>query len=439
MSVSVARQIATRGAAVLAATLVLVGVATAAVLHTSRVRALDDALLAAAHGRAHPDVSANVEIEHSRSPIETWLVLGDDPRIPDELRRRVHEGSLFADVGRTRLVLLPFEVEGHEDGERGLAAAAADRITLAESSGPFALVYGLVATAAALAATAMLLQVVRAAFRPLERARDEAGRVVRLGAGARLPTDGPAEIRDLLQSMNDLLERLGRAQEAQASFTADAAHELRTPVTSMLLELDLTLKTAATIEGARAALESVREDVERLGRLVESLMALARIDAGQVERGRELVRAGELASGALAAERKTLEAARCKVGLDVQGDPELSAHRGLVELAVANLLRNAARHAPGSDVVLRTRREGEQAIFEVDDTGPGIPAAEREALFDRFARRGEARGRDGSGLGLGLAIAREVARRHGGDGTLDVAPGGGVRARLTLPCRSALS
>jgi signal transduction histidine kinase len=435
---SVAQRVAIGGATVLLVTLALVGAGTGAALHAARRRAFDEALLAAAHGRAHPDPTVEVEVEHSRSPVEAWLVGDRDPRVPEDARRRAlrGEGPLFVDAGERRLVLLPFEVERgeEEDDARGLAAAAAPRLTLARSVGPFAASYGLIATAAAVVATLALVQVVRAAFRPLDRARDEVARVVRPGEDTRLTVAGPVELRALLEAMNDLLQRLSSAHQAQARFTAEAAHELRTPVTSMLGELEVVLRGASTMEECRAALTSTREEVERLRRIVEGLTTLARLDAGQVERGREPVRAAEVAASALSTEAKTLELAGNRARLVVDDDPELLASRTLLEVALANLLRNCARHAPGADVVLRVRREGEQAVFEVDDAGPGAPPDVREALFDRFARGGEARRRDRSGLGLGLPIAREVARRHGGDCVLDAAPGGGLRARLSVPC-----
>jgi signal transduction histidine kinase len=233
--------------------------------------------------------------------------------------------------------------------------------------------------------------------------------------------------------MNALLARLDVAFGAQARFTAEAAHELRTPVTVMLGELDVTLRRARTPEAYRETLATVRESVERLRALVEGLNMLARVDAGQAEQLREPVAAAEVARRAAAAEARALEAAGCPLAVEVAGDATLRVHAALVESALANLLRNAAAHAPGGPVTLRVSAEGGRVAFTVDDAGPGVPPAEREAVFDRFARGGEARRRHRAGLGLGLPLAREVARRHGGDCRLDAAPGGGCRAVLTLP------
>lgn len=436
MTNSVARRVAGNGVLVLLTTLVLVGFGTGVALHVQRSGALDDALLAAAHGRAHPDVGAEVEVEveHSRSPVDAWLVQTDDARVPREVVRRAlgSERPVFTDVGDWRVVLLRFELEHHDTESKLLAAASAPRVTLARSVGSFAITYSFAAVLAALIASGVLGSVVRRGFRPLDRAREEASRVVDLGGGKRLTEDGPVEIRSLLAAINALLERLDAAHRAQSRFTAEAAHELRTPVTAMLGELDVALRGERTREEYREILVSSRDEVERLRRLVEGLTALARIDAGQIEYGRELVRAAELATRALDNERKSLERAGITVRLDVVADPEIEAERSLVEVALGNLLRNAARHAPGVEVVLRIGAEDHHATFDVEDAGSGVPPEARAALFDRFARTGEARRRDRSGLGLGLSIAREVARRHGGDCTLHDSSLGGLRARLTL-------
>jgi signal transduction histidine kinase len=421
------------GAAILVTTLAIVGVTTALALHTHKVGALDDALLAAALGRAHPDVAGEVEVEHVESPIEAWLVRPGDPRVPSDVARQAlrNERPVFFETGAARLVVLPFEVEGPIEST-GLAAAAAPRLTLTRSVGPFALIYSLLSALAAAVAMVSQGRMVRRAFRPVDRARDEAERVLGLGAGQRLTIAGPVEIRSLLAAINALLARLEDAHHAQARFTAEAAHELRTPVAAMLGELDVALRDAGLAEPTRAILGSLREEVVRLRRLVEGLTALARIDAGQIDQGRELLRAAELASLALAAEEPTLRSAGCSVRIRIDDDPELEGHRSLLEVALGNLLRNAARHAPGTPVELRVGRLGHHAVFDVDDAGPGIPADAREALFDRFARAPGARLRDRAGLGLGLPIAREVGRRHGGDCTLLASPTGGLRARLTI-------
>ena len=434
---SIARWVALGGAALLVATLGVVGLGTGAALYVDQMRALDRILLAAAHGRAHPELTVEVEVKHSRAPVKTWLVGRRSRSVPTgalaEARRT--NRPVFANDGANRLVLLPFEIEHGQRGQdrHEVAVAAAPRVDLAASVGPFALVYVLIAGLVGLVATAVLFLLVRRAFRPVERARAEADRVVGFDPDRRLPLDGPIEVRSLLASINALLDRLEAAHHAQTRFTAEAAHELRTPVAAMLGELDVTLRSPRSAEVYREALCSIRDDVDRLRRLVEGLTALARLDAGQVDRGHEAIRCVELANAALRAEAGSLREAGLTPRVVIDADPELVAHRALLEIALANLVRNAARHAHGHTVVLRIGQEGTWATFDVDDDGPGLPEAEREAVFDRFTRGSHARVADRDGLGLGLPVAWEIARRHGGDCVLADSPLGGLRARLTLP------
>lgn len=430
MTGSVARRVALRGVGVLVLSLAAVGVGTGTVLHVQRVSALDQALLAAAHGHAHPEVESDWEVEHSDAPFDTWIVRRDDPRVPvdavlEVLRR---EEQVTIDAGDERIVLLP--VEDEQNDRHLVVAAAAPRMTLARTIGSFAIAYlGLSIVVTGLASI-VLVWTVREAFAPVRRAREEAEQVLGLGQGVRLTEDAPQEVQALLVAINGLLERLDLAWAAQGRFTAEAAHELRTPVAAMLGELDVTLRREHTVEEYREVLESSRAEVLRLARIVEALTALARLDAGEAERGRELVRARELASAALDSERPALDAAHCAVSLEIEADSELDVNAPLVELAIANLLRNAAKHAPGGPVVLRVRRRSRHALFEIDDSGGGV--VEPEAMFDRFARAGDARAQDREGLGLGLPLAREVARRHGGDCTLAPGPSGGTRATLSI-------
>jgi signal transduction histidine kinase len=153
-----------------------------------------------------------------------------------------NEGPLFIDLGGDRLVLVRFEVE-HALGEsHQLSAAAAPRVTLADSVGAFALIYPFIAGLAAVVAMLLQWRAVRRAFRPLDRTREEVARVLGYGAGIRLTEAGPVEVKALMAAMNALLDRLAAAHQAQAHFTAEAAHELRTPVATMLGELDVALR-----------------------------------------------------------------------------------------------------------------------------------------------------------------------------------------------------
>ncbi|MDP2310642.1 MAG: HAMP domain-containing sensor histidine kinase [Pseudomonadota bacterium] len=435
MSGSAARRVARDGATILLGSLVLVGLGTGAALHVQARTALDQALLVAAHGHLHPEAEDEWEAEHSRSPVDTWVARREDPRLPEGAVDDVLQGerATYMDARDRRVLLLPVELEHDDEDRHAVVAASAPRVTLARSIGGFALAYGGFAAVVAAVASIALVRSVRASFAPIDRARAEAEGVLGLGQGTRLTTDGPDEVRSLLLAVNALLDRLDDAGAAQARFAAEAAHELRTPVAAMLGELDVTLRRERTAAELRDALVSTREEAERLRRIVQALTAFVRLDAGEAGRGREVAHAGEVAARAFAAERAGLDAAGCTVRVVVVDDPSVEANLALLELALANLLRNVARHAPGASVELRIAALGDTAAFEVHDSGPGVPESEREAMFVRFARSGRSRRDDSAGLGLGLPFAREVARRHGGDCVLAASPLGGTLVRLTLP------
>jgi two-component system sensor histidine kinase BaeS len=383
------------------------------------IRALDHALLAAATSQV---------AGHDRYDISTWVAAPGDARIPPRIQARAAQGDepLVKDQGKDRLVLVP------TPGGTDVLAAIAPRVTLARSVGALAGVWLLSSSAILLAAALVVQRGVRRAFLPLVRAREDVARVMALGQGERVATSAPVEVAPLLAAINALLERLEGAHALQVRFVADAAHELRTPVTALLGQLEVALRRDRTSEELRATLESARNDVGHLRRLVEALTALARVDAGEVEAHKEAIRAADLAQTALDGERGALDASGCKVALHADDDPEIHVHPVLLELALRNLLRNAARHAPGSEVTLTIRCEGTRTVFEVRDTGPGISPDDTATIFDRFARGSGAPTRDPTGLGLGLPLAREVARRHGGECTLRPLPTGGTRAVLEV-------
>ncbi len=426
---SIAAQVAARGTAVLFGSLLVLGVGTAAALHVQALSALDRALLAAAHEHAHPDAGAAYEVEHSQSPVEAWVVRQADPKVPAAALAEVlsAEVPLYVNADDRRLLLLPAESSVGREERHMVIAASGTRLTMGDTIGAFVAVYSGLALAVVVGAGLVLRATVRRSFLPLVQARAEAEGVLGLGQGRRLTERAPVEVLPLLRAFNGLLDRLDAAWAAQARFTADAAHELRTPVAVMLGELDVALRQERNAASYRENLVSTREEVRRLAAIVAALTALARLDSGEAEGSRTPTRARELLEGVVAAERPERP-----VQWGVIDDQAFDANVPLLQLAIGNLIRNAARHALGAAVELRTVREGDQLVFEVHDGGPGVPVEEREAVFARFARGTSARRGDPGGLGLGLAFAREVARRHGGDCTLGASPLGGVLARLSV-------
>ncbi len=241
----------------------------------------------------------------------------------------------------------------------------------------------------------------------------------------------PAEVLPLVGALNALLQRLGAALDAQRAFVSDAAHELRSPLTALKLQVQWLQR--ARDDAARAeAIVALAAGVERAVRLVEQMLTLARAEPGApgpafapLDLG-ELARAGLAATAAFAAERGTRLELVAPAPVSVAGDAA-----GLGAL-VRNLVDNAVRYAPrGSRVELQAFVDTDGvAVLRVDDAGPGIPPPERERVFDRFYRHAAG---DEAGTGLGLAIVRSVAERHGAGVTLGDAPLGGLRVELRMP------
>jgi two-component system OmpR family sensor kinase/two-component system sensor histidine kinase QseC len=252
------------------------------------------------------------------------------------------------------------------------------------------------------------------------------------GAGSleALPAAGlPTEVEPLVASFNALLGRLGAAFDAQRAFVADAAHELRTPLTALKLQIALLRDDDPPAERA-AALARLRAGVDRATRLVEQLLALARAEPGAAAAEAELdlvavARQAMADAAPLAAARGAVLRLDAPPALPMRGDaPQL---RSLVR----NLVDNAVKHGGSPpQVEVRLERDGGALRLRVDDNGPGIPAAERERVFDRFHRR---EGTAAEGSGLGLAIVRAVAARHGASVTLADSPLGGLRAEVCWP------
>ncbi|HEX6828572.1 MAG TPA: ATP-binding protein [Burkholderiales bacterium] len=266
-------------------------------------------------------------------------------------------------------------------------------------------------------------------LRPLERVT-AALRRRRPDALDPLPEEGlPDEIRPLTRALNELLGRLSHAFSAQRQFVADAAHELRTPLAALLLQLQ-NLERADESERS-TALDDLKQGLMRAARLVEQLLALARLDP-EAELRRERVDLEALARSVVAELSPLAEATGIDLGLAsatpaaVEGDP------GSLRLMLRNLVDNAVRYTPaGGRVDVAVRTQGGDALLEVSDTGPGIPPDERELVFDRFYRGADVQA---PGSGLGLAIVRRVVERHGGSISLEAGDGAaGLRALVRLP------
>ena len=248
---------------------------------------------------------------------------------------------------------------------------------------------------------------------------------------APLPDEGlPEEIQPLAASLNDLLARLQAAFAAQRDFVADAAHELRTPLTALQLQTQLVERAAGEAERG-AALDELKRGLQRTGHTVQQLLTLARLEPGAVSMPSVRVELATLAREAVVEQTRVAEARDIDLGLaEVDSRAVVMGDAEALRILLSNLLANALRYTPrGGRVDVSCRMRDGQPVLEIADTGPGIPEAERERVFDRFYRRP---GEQESGSGLGLAIVRAIADRHDAVVSLHAAQGGGLLARVVF-------
>ena len=247
--------------------------------------------------------------------------------------------------------------------------------------------------------------------------------------------EAPSELREVVEALNRLLARLNAALAERQHFIANASHQLRTPLTGLMTQAELTSR-ARDLAAIRASANGLLESARHVARLADQLLSLARVEAASdrdPEREVDLVEIVREAARHYAprALGQGVELA-FEAGADVprvRGDPVM------LREAVSNLIDNAIRYGAGGDVTIEVQKDDGWVIAAVVDAGPGIPAEWRERALRRFERL--AGGADGSGLGL--AIVRDVAERHGGGLELDDGPDGrGLAARLRIPVPSAL-
>ncbi|WP_327234459.1 HAMP domain-containing histidine kinase [Streptomyces sp. NBC_01317] len=270
--------------------------------------------------------------------------------------------------------------------------------------------------------------VTRRALRPVEGIRREMAAITASeDLSRRVPEPATHdEVARLARTTNETLTALEASVERQRRFVADASHELRSPIASLRTQLEVGDAHPGLLDVPGAVADTVR-----LQQLAADLLLLARLDAGE-RPGQARFDLGDLAAEEIAV--RTTD--RVKVSPEAGEEPgrslEVTGSRGQLARVLGNLLDNAQRHAASSVTVSVHRRAG-RIVLAVADDGPGVPEAERERVFERFVRLDDARARDDGGAGLGLAIARDVAHRHGGTLTVTQAPLGGARFELALP------
>jgi signal transduction histidine kinase len=340
---------------------------------------------------------------------------------PEEVARAQDEAFFVTrevDGEPMRLLVTPTVVVGAslEDREEALNELLAQLLVV----GPLAL----------LLASAAGYVLATAALRPVEAMRREAAEISGDAAGRRLPLPRARdELRLLGETLNAMLGRLQESLARERRFVADASHELRTPLALLQTELELALRHKRTPGELEDALRSSRDEVDRLVRLAEDLLVLARLDEGQLPLRTDELSAKDLLDSVArrfdtraTGEGRTLE-------IDAEGF-SLEGDRLRLEQALGNLVDNALRYGAGTVRLEAARRDGEVEL-RVADEGLGFAPELMPVAFDRFTRRDEARG-DGA-AGLGLAIVAAIARAHGGSARAANVPDGGAVVTLALP------
>jgi len=271
------------------------------------------------------------------------------------------------------------------------------------------------------------------ALRPVEHMRARAAELFASGdTGRRLPVP-PArdEIAGLGATLNEMLARVEAALERERAFTADAGHELRTPLSILKAEIDLALQDGRSREELVEALRSASEETDRLTRLAEDLLVLARADGERLPISVEPVEIGVLAQrvGGRFATRAGAAGRDLAVDADGADGALVTADPMRIDQALSNLIDNALRHGDGDVAVHTVRRDGRVEVH-VTDQGPGFPGDLGERAFGRFVRGG---GPGRGGAGLGLSIVDAIARAHGGSAGAGNLPGGGADVWMSLP------
>jgi len=251
----------------------------------------------------------------------------------------------------------------------------------------------------------------------------------------RLPVvDDDAELADLARAFNDLLDRLETAHTTQQRFVADASHELRTPLTVVRGEIDVALRRDREGADYREVLQSAREEIEGLSRLVDNLLSLAHADAGETVASRRQVNLEPLLDDVM--DKLTPFARERNVELQTNGiEPAVVVGDSFgLHRVFLNLVENGLRYTPsGESVMVRMKQDAMRVTIEVEDTGPGIARDHLPRLFERFYRVDKSRSREFGGAGLGLSIVQTLVRAHGGEINVSSELGQGTTFTVTLP------
>lgn len=325
------------------------------------------------------------------------------------------------------------------------------RQVISSYAGDIAAGFMLTGLVALLVSLGIAYLIARSIARPLQRITTATEEIARGNYDEQLEITSPEEVRRLATSFNAMAREVRASRQAQRDFVANVSHDLRTPLTSIRGFSQAILDgAAADEESGRRAAQIINEEADRMARLVDDLLELARMDAGQIVMAMEPVPVSGLLQEC--SEKMILRAQEGQVALevDLSNDLVVRGDRDRLAQVLTNLLDNALKHTPpGGRVVLAARSVEEPSVpgdtakalgqISVADTGAGIPSEELSRIFERFYRGDKSRTREGKGAGLGLAIAKEIVVAHGGQIRAESVVGLGTKFTITLPLASSTS
>jgi len=408
-----------------------------------QVRAQDlGALVAGGHGSLAADASSRLvepgesyaQLVDSGRVVDATPPLGGKPVLRGDQLRAAARGPLYATLPSvpglnesSRVLATPVQ----RDGRRLLLIVGDTRQNDLETLASFRnelLIAGPIALLLASLAGYLLAGI---ALRPVEAMRSRAEAISAATPGERLPVPATHdELERLGVTLNEMLDRLEDALRRERDFVADAGHELRTPLALLRTELELALRHDLSAEELRGAVRVSVEDVDRLARLADDLLLIARSERGELPLQVETVQADELLASVARKFQWRADAERRPLAHEAPAKLRLHADRLRVEQALGNLVDNALRHGGGT-VLLRAEAVNGRVELHVEDGGAGFPPAFLEHAFERFSRPDAARERGGAGLGL--SIVRTIAEAHGGSADAANVHGGGADVWLAVP------
>jgi heavy metal sensor kinase len=348
---------------------------------------------------------------------------GGAPSLVSSTVRGEHVRLLAVPVhaqGRTLVVVVGSSLEPRQ-------SALADLRTQLLLGGPIAL----------LLASLAGYMLAAAALRPVERMGEQAATISASSPGRRLPVPaGEDELARLGRRLNEMLARLEAALERERHFVADAGHELRTPLALLKTEIELALDKPESAPALQAALRSAGEETDRLSRLAEDLLFLARADADALPIRRSRVELADVLAAVAARYQRRANDLERRIETDAPAQLTILADRLRLEQALANLVDNALRYGAGTIRLQAAERDGRLELH-VTDEGEGFPPDFLDRAFERFSRPDQSRSRAGAGLGLGIVAT--IANAHDGTATAANRPNGGAEVTLALPLQAPAS